>query len=340
MSQVTLKALSESLRLTEGTVSRALNDYPDISAKTRKRVKDAALRMGYRPNSNARRLAMGKAECVGYVLPWRSGHISEPIIAEVLDGLSKTLGAHQWDLLVANAQSAEDELAVIERLVHSNSVSGIVLSRTQEDDRRIALLQKLDFPFVAHGRTANCDEFAWFDVDSETAFCDATIHLAGLGHDRIALIRGPEQVYSFALRQQGYRKGLNQMGLPHDPALEPVSPDLTDKGGYEAMRLLLALAVPPTAVVCVSDMVAVGALKAIREAGKTPGVEISVIGYDGLPLGEHTNPPLSTMEQPAQDVGRTIGEMLLEVIKGDDPRNQQKLRQAVLNRRESDGPKI
>lgn len=340
MKKPSLKSLSETLQLSEGTVSRALNNYPDISPSTRKRVKQAAELLGYRPNSNARRLATGKAECVGYILPWRAAHISEPLLAELLDGLSTALGARQWDLLLASADSPEEELATISKLANSNRVSGIVLSRTEKNDRRVALLKKLDFPFVTHGRTEDCADFAWLDIDSEKAFRDATLHLASLGHRRIAHIRGPGDIYSFALRQKGYQDGLEQAGLALDPVLVTTSPDLSHKGGQQAMRLLLALAQPPTAVLCVSDMVAIGALQAIHEAGLTPGRDISVIGYDGLPFGELAHPPLSTLDQPVKEAGQKIAEMLLAVIDGDDPKNQQFLWEARLNRRATDGPRL
>ncbi len=340
MVNVNLKALSESLGLTEGTVSRALNDYPDISIRTRKRVKETASLLGYSPNSSARRLATGNAECIGYVLPGRSGHISDPLLAEVLDGMSEAVSERHWDLTVASAKSPDDELAVINRLARSGRVNGLVISRTAIHDKRIECLKNLRIPFVAHGRTADCGDFAWFDIDSEKAFCDATMHLGELGHKRIAHIRGPEELNFVVLRQKGYRKGLQRAGIKHDPVLEIASSDLSDSGGYDAMRFLLALADRPTAVVCVSDMVAIGALKAIHEAGLQPGREISVIGYDGLPMGEHTHPPLSTMEQPSQTVGKKIGEMLLAVIDGDEPKSQQVLWQASLKQRETVGPPL
>ena len=135
----------------------------------------------------------------------------------------------------------------------------------------------------------------------------------------------------------GYRRALLDRSLDVDPALEAES-DMSLDGGYRAMRYLLALDSPPTAVVCVSDMVAVGAMKAIREHGWRAGREVSVIGYDGLPIGEHTDPALTTMAQPLQAAGRRIGDMLLSVIDGEDPRTHQELWRATLERRETDGP--
>lgn len=337
MSKVTLKALSQHLGLTEGTVSRAINDYKDISPRTRERVKKAATELGYRPNSNARRLATGKAECVGFVLPWQAGTISEPFLGELLSGLSDAISARHWDLNVAVSRSAKDELSIITRLAQSGRVSGLVISRTLSHDPRIEHMQNLGIPFVSHGRTASPEDYAWFDIDNFGAFREAVWHLSELGHTQIAHIHGPLDYNFAASRLAGYRRGLLDRNLDVDPAMEAKS-DMTQDGGYLAMRYLLTLNQIPTAITCVSDMVAVGAMRALREHGKMPGKDISVIGYDGLPMGEHTHPALTTMAQPLQMAGKHIGEMLLAVVDGDDPKKHQELWNATLTRRETDCP--
>ncbi len=339
MNKIGLRALSQHLGLTEGTVSRAINDYPDISARTRERVKSAAAELGYRPNSSARRLATGNAECIGYVMPWQDGHISEPFLGELLEGLSQTVSKRHWDLNLAVSRSAKDELAIITRLAESGRVSGVVISRTMTHDPRIEKLRDIGMPFVSHGRTLDSADHAWFDIDNFSAFREAVSHLVELGHESIAHIHGPLD-YNFAVdRRAGYRRGLLDGNLDLDPALEAKS-DMTVDGGYRAMRYLLSLRAVPTAVVCVSDMVAVGAMKAIRETGRQPGREISIVGYDGVPLSEHTHPALTTMAQPLQSAGARIGEMLLAVIDGDRPADHQELWRATLERRETDGPPI
>lgn len=337
MNTVTLKVLSDHLGLTEGTVSRALNNYPDISSKTRERVRIAARELGYRPNSNARRLATGQAECVGYVLSRHGGNLSEPFLGEVLDGLAEALSERNWDLTVAVALSGEDELAVIRRLAQSGRVSGFVLSRTLTKDPRVDLMRVLDLPFVTHGRTAESDDHAWFDVDNEQAFHVAVDHLFNLGHRRIAHIAGPHAFNFARLREIGYRSAMQAHGLDVPADYVQVA-DMTDAGGEAATARLLALDTPPTGLVCVSDRVALGAMKAARDAGLSIGRDLSIIGYDGLPLGEHANPPLTTMAQPLTQSGRRLGEMLLALVDGADRTTLQELRQADLVRRQSDGP--
>ncbi|WP_298256815.1 substrate-binding domain-containing protein [uncultured Litoreibacter sp.] len=334
---VSLKVLAAHLGLTVGTVSRALNGYADISPATRKRVQTAAKELGYRPNQNARRLSIGSPETVGYLMPRLNHSGSQPFIAQLLQGLGEALGKRHWDLLVTHADSSQDELAHIERLVRSGRVGGLVISRPLKNDPRIRLLQDLKFPFVVHGRTASCDNYAWYDVDGEDAFVTAVNHLVALGHSRIAFVGAPLQHQFAQDRLNGYQTAIKANGLPLDPDLIQIA-EFSDDGGEMATNLLLDFAQPPTAVVCISDTVALGALAALRARGLRPGIDVSVIGYDGLKFGNHSNPPLTTMAQPQAHAGRRLGDMLLAIIDGDDPAMHQELQRAQLLRRKTDGP--
>ena len=335
--RVSLKQLAAHLGLTESTVSRALNNYPDISPKTRERVQEEALRLGYNANPMARPLATGIAEAVAYIMPESNSSISEPFVAQLLTGLGESLGHRGWDLLVTQSVSAEEEPEMIRKLVTSGRVSGVVLSRPQKNDARIKLLKEAKFPFIVHGRSAESADYAWYDVDSKAAFIDAVDHLVALGHSRIGFI-GAATYYTFAqMRLDGYREGLVANGLQTDEELVQIT-DLSDDGGERAAGYLLDMDEPPTALLCTTDLQAIGALAAARARGLAPGADVSVIGYDGLRLGRHTNPPLTTMAQPQAHSGRQLGDMLLAIIDGGDPKNFQELRRAELLRRQSDGP--
>ncbi len=336
-ARMSLKKLAAHLGLSEGTVSRALNDYPDISVKTRTRVRAAANELGYKPNQVARRLATGIAEAVAYVMPASHSSISEPFVSQLLQGLGESLARRGWDLLVTQSPSAEDEADMIRKLVSSGRVSGVVLSRPHKNDARIKLLKAAKFPFIVHGRSVDCDDYAWYDVDNKRAFVDAVDHLVSLGHARIGFIGAPTY-YNFAqMRLDGYKQALVDNGLAVDDALVEFT-EMSDDGGERAAGDLLDSPNPPTALLCVSDTQALGALAAIRARSLEPGKHVSVIGYDGLKLGRHANPPLTTMAQPQAHSGRQLGDMLLAIIDGGDPRNFQELRSAELLRRKSDGP--
>ncbi len=334
---VNLKALAAHLELTVSTVSRALNDYPDISQATRRRVKQAADELGYRVNQNARRLSKGTSETICYLMPRQVGANAQPFVAQLLAGLAEALNERSWDLLVSQADASVGDIESIERLVRSGRIAGLVISRPLKNDPRVKLMQKLGCPFVVHGRTAECEDYAWYDVDGEDAFVTAVNHLVTLGHRRIGFIGAPLQ-YQFAQeRLDGYARGLGHNGIAQDAQLIEIA-EFSDEGGMAAAGILLDLPNPPTALVCVTDMIALGALEAMHARGITPGKEVSVIGYDGLHFGKHANPPLTTLAQPQSHAGRRLGDMLLSIIDGASPTKFQELQRAHLVRRKTDGP--
>ncbi len=332
-----LKDLALHLDLTESTVSRALNGYADISPKTVDRVTQAAVQLGYKPNQNARRLATGQAEAVAYVIPQNHSSLAEPFVSQLLRGLNDSLSRRGWDLLVSHAVSAEDEAAKIHRLISSGRVSGVVLTRPFRNDARIKLLQDAGFPFVVHGRCSHCDDYSWYDIDNELAIKTAATHLIALGHQRIGFIGAP-LYYNFAFqRLEGYKSALAEAGIPYDETIVEIA-EMKDDAGESAASNQLDSGKPPTAFVCSSDTQALGVLAAIRTRGLTAGEDVSVIGYDGLSIGRHANPPLTTMAQPQAQSGRELGDILLAVIDGDDPASHQILKRAELVLRNTAGP--
>ena len=337
MQKVSLKFLAKELGLAEGTVSRALNGYSDISEATKDRVIACANKHNYKANQTARRLATGVAEAVAYLMPANTNALSEPFVSQLLEGLGQSLAKRNWDLLVVQASSSEDEAETIAKLSRSGKVSGVVISRPYKQDSRIELLQKYKVPFIVHGRSVSHSDYAWYDVDSQTAFMDAVDHLIVLGHRRIGFIGAPTYYHFAQMRLDGYRSGLISNGVEVDESLIEVA-ELSDDAGERAAVNMLKSPLPPSAILCATDTQAIGALSAIRAQGLEAGKDVSVIGYDGLAFGKHTNPPLTTMAQPLAHSGRQIGDMLLAIIDGGKPTDFQELRSAELVRRMSDGP--
>lgn len=337
MQKVSLKFLAKELGLAEGTVSRALNGYSDISEATKDRVIACANKHNYKANQTARRLATGVAEAVAYLMPANTNALSEPFVSQLLEGLGQSLAKRNWDLLVVQASSSEDEAETIAKLSRSGKVSGVVISRPYKQDSRIELLQKYKVPFIVHGRSVSHSDYAWYDVDSQTAFMDAVDHLIVLGHRRIGFIGAPTYYHFAQMRLDGYRSGLISNGVGVDESLIEVA-ELSDDAGERAAVNMLKSPMPPSAILCATDTQAIGALSAIRAQGLDAGKDVSVIGYDGLAFGKHTNPPLTTMAQPLAHSGRQIGDMLLAIIDGGKPTDFQELRSAELVRRMSDGP--
>lgn len=197
---VNLKQLAELLGLSQTTVSRALNGYPEVNAETRQRVLQAVRETGYRPNRAAQRLATGKAYSIGMVMPIAAGIDSDVHFGEFLAGLGEEAVKHDFHF-VLNPSAPEDEEATFQRLAASGNVDALFLAYMRANDPRIAMLKSLSMPFVVHGRSiGEARDYPFLDIDNTGAFYDATRLLIQLGHQRIALINGPDYL-TFSIRR-------------------------------------------------------------------------------------------------------------------------------------------
>lgn len=332
-----LRELSRHLGLSQTTVSRALGGYSDVSARTRARVVEAAERLGYSPNTSARRLASGRAGAIGLVVPLPKGQFSDPFFLELLAGIGERLGAEDLDLVVTAAPAGEAEMKAYDRLVRERRVDGIIVARTRARDPRIDFLRERDAPFVAYGRTEGALDYPYLDIDSEAGFAEATARLIGLGHRRIALINAPSTLFFARPRHDGYARALAEAGLPEDPALV-VEGNMTEAGGAEAAARLFALPDRPTAVLAANDPTAIGVLRAARASDLPVPQALSVIGYDDLALSALSDPPLTTLAQPIREAGARLADMLLRRIAGMPAAQLQEIWPPRLVPRGSDGP--
>ncbi len=322
---MTISQVAQSLGLTKGTVSRALNNYPDISENTRKRVEKQVARMGYRPLSHAQAIRTGRTRSLGLVLQTNMHDAQRPFLTDFLAGISQEASLHDWSLTVATAHSDSDMQATLERLIAERKADGFILPRTMVEDPRIAQLASAGVPFVLYGRAEEERGHARFDILGEDAIHEAVSRLAALGHRRIRFVNGGTRFSYAALRQAGYHAGLKTAGLRRDPALEHAEA-LTLEDGFAATGALLDLARPPTAIIFALDMAALGAYRATAQRGLEVGRELlevgrelSVIGYDGVPEGAWANPGLSTFNVDNRRAGARLAHLLIELIRGTPP---------------------
>ncbi|MGV1908288.1 LacI family DNA-binding transcriptional regulator [Agrobacterium cavarae] len=315
-----LKQLAQSLGLSITTVSRALDGYSDVSAATRQRVREAADNVGYQPNASARRLRRKRAELVAVTLPSAPGQIGPPHFVDMLSDCAEHLAAAGLNLMIAPVPRGQSELDMCRRFVDGQRVEAMVLVRTKRYDERVSFLQSRGVPFVTHGRTESGIQHPFIDGDGLSAFRDATSRFADEGHVHIGHVAGPQD-YMFAhLRRAGWEAGLAERGLSAD--LLSVG-DPTELGGYEAARALLSGAVRPTALLCATDEMAIGALRALREV--EGGDRVSIIGHDDLPMGAYSAPPLSTMRMSGADFGERLAALLLRAIAGEPAEDLQEI---------------
>jgi LacI family transcriptional regulator, galactose operon repressor len=330
---MSLRRMASSLGLSVTTVSRALAGYPDVAEATRERVRREATRLGYRPNQVARRLRSGRSGTVGIVVPAEPGSFDLFFLA-MLGAIGPLLSRAGLDLVMMGAPPGEAEMHAYRHLVEHHRVDGILLARTRVDDPRVAYLLDRGICFVTHGRTLTNNAHASLDLDGEAAFARATKRLLAFGHARIGLINAPAQ-YMFAHhRAAGWRKALVAAGLPAGPVLEA---EATEENGFRLMSAMLARKRPPTAVLCATDRMAIGALHALASAGMRAGRDVSVIGYDDLPIASYTDPPLTTWEQPIPRMAQRLVEMLVALLEGDDPSSLREVWRPRLIARQSDG---
>lgn len=307
-----LKQFSQMLELSQTTISRALNGYPEVSEETRRRVTDAAKRHGYRPNPSARRLATGKTGMIGYVLPTGDLVDIDPHFVEFLSGLGDYARSHELDLVLSPAD-AKDQETTYRRIVANRQVDAVYISSPRPRDGRVSLLNTLGIPFLVHGRTEGFDfDYSFLDIDNEGAFREAARLLMQLGHQRIALINGDIRETFAIHRERGVRAALAEKGLMlADDSVSSAA--LTEENGYRDARRLLESGEPPTAILCSSLIMSLGVVRAARELGVSIPGQLSLIAHDDVfpwLKPENFSVPLTTTRSSIRAAGARVAERL------------------------------
>lgn len=313
---VSLRSLASDLGLSITTVSRALDGYEDVAVATRERVNKAAAAAGYRPNSAARRLRKGSSETIALVMPTEPGRFYEPVFVDLLAVIGERLAARQYDLMLLAARPGAEELAAYRRIIKDRRADACIVVRTRRHDERVALLAEAGLPFVCHGRTETHAPYAFVDGDGEAGFREVTGRLIGLGHRRIAHLAAPDHFTFAALRARGWHMAMRAAGLADD--LKVLCPS-AEEAGARAAADLLSGPHRPTALICATDRIAIGAVQAVQAAGLMVGRDIAVTGHDNIHASRFTHPALTTMELDVRSVGTSLVDKLLHLIERSMP---------------------
>ena len=330
-TDMSIVLLARDLGLSISTVSRALNGYHDVAPATKQRVLKRAREIGYRPNPGARRLKSGRSSLVGVILPAASDGVRfvDSVASSLLGGVEVELENGGYGL-IATMQTRNDlerEAALYENFIKGSWVDALLLVR------------KAHIPFVTYGRTETAEPYAWVDTDNEKAFYLVTLRQIEFGHERIALLNGPLEYNFVRLREKGYTRALAKHRIAPDRLLM-LNGDLSEVSGYALCRSLLVSAVPPTAIVCATDAMAIGAIAACRERGMAVGHEISIAGYGNSSASGFCDPPLTTIDHAVFENGRHIGQSLLRLLRAEaKPADIHYLEPVVLVPRKSDCPR-
>lgn len=329
--RLTLKAIAEHLDVSTATVSLALRDSPLVANETRERIKEVAREAGYVYNRSAASLRTQRSNIIGVAFY----DIVNPYFAEMLVHIEEQLNQRKHTLLLCNhAENLERQKDFVQTL-QQYGADGLILcpaSGTTAED--IAEISDAGLPLVLICRSVPGVRVDKVVSDDEYGMRNATTHLIDQGHRRIAMIGGYPTVSTFAGRADGYRQALEAHGIPYDPALYCPG-QTTRRAGREIIDRLLDLDDPPTAAVCVNDVVATGVMTGLQKRGMVPGRDFGLVGYDDVDESAHLTPSLSSVTNNQEGIGATASKLLLERIADPDRDPVEVVLAPVLEIRES-----
>jgi LacI family repressor for deo operon, udp, cdd, tsx, nupC, and nupG len=306
-SRITIREVASRAGVSHQTVSRVINNSERVNPETRRRVEQAIAELGYTPNAIARIMARGKPSMLACISP----NLTDFTFASIIEGAENEARQHGYFLLAASAPDEEEFRCLVEQLVDSRRTEGLIVMNPYADGRYRFLPKHVPIVFIgAHPRGEAVDSVY---LDEEAAGHCATAHLIGLGHRRIAMITGPLGEDCSQDRQTGYQKALVFAGLPFDSAIV-IEGDWSASSGYQAVDRLFTGGHTFSAIFAQNDRMAVGAIQAIRGAGKSVPQDVSVIGFDDMPLASYFDPPLTTMRQDTFRMGREATRLLLSAV--------------------------
>jgi DNA-binding LacI/PurR family transcriptional regulator len=327
----TLEEVAARAGVGRGTVSRVINGSPRVSEATRAAVEAAVAELGYVPNTAARALAANRTDAIALVVPEpETRFFAEPYFSDMLKGVGAELSETEMQLLLIFAGGDRERRRLAQYLA-AHRVDGVLLVSVHADDPLPDMLAQLEIPAVISGPRSAAETLTSVDSDNYGGGRSAVEHLIGRGRRHIAHITGRPDVYGAQRRVEGYRDALRDAGHKVDDKLiEPG--DFTEEGGRRAMTNLLARHPDLDAVFAGSDVMAAGARQVLREKGHRIPDDVALVGYDDSAIARHMDPPLTSVRQPIEEMGRRMIDLLLGEIADRRPSASRDLerRQVVL----------
>jgi LacI family transcriptional regulator len=315
--QLTLEEIGSMAGVSRATVSRVVNNYPHVSQEVRERVQQVINQTGYQPNLAARSLASNRSNILGLIIPnVMSDIFADPYYSMLIQGIAEACYSRDYTLSLFLLHTKKEEERTLQRVLGTGFIDGLLLTADPSDSQLSQQIARKQKPFVQIGRPQLSNEISYVDVDNTRGAYTAVMHLLQLGYKRIALI-GSNENTAGEDRSRGYRHALQEYGYDWRSELVAIG-DFSEQWGNEAMHRLLTQ--QPDAVFTASDRTALGAIRAIHEAGLRIPDDIAVVGFDDLESSQTTNPPLTTVRQPVRRSGQLAAEMLVNIVtNGADP---------------------
>jgi DNA-binding LacI/PurR family transcriptional regulator len=309
----TLEAVAARARVGRGTVSRVINGSPRVSDRAREAVERAIAELGYVPNRAARTLVTSRTDSIALVVPEAETRLfSEPYFSDIIRGVAAELADTDTQMLLILVRNARERDRLAAYLA-AQWVDGVLLVSVHRDDPLPGILETLGTPAVLAGRRSDQEPLSYVHADNAGGARSAVRHLLNRGCRAISTITGPLDMEAARARLDGYRQALEEAGLGADDTLVACG-DFTEEGGRDAMCRLLLRRPDVDAVFVASDVMAAGAVRVLRAAGRRVPGDVAVIGFDDSAVARHMDPPMTSVRQPTEEMGRVMTRLLLDEI--------------------------
>ena len=330
MKRVTIQDVAAAAGVSYQTVSRVINDRPDVAEETRRRVWQVIEELGYQPSAIARSLVSKRTHTLGLI----TADFSDYFFSQVIVGAEVEARKQGYFFMLCSTERNPADEPEYLRLLTERQVDGILFARpsTEEDSRHIVSLIQQGVPLVTTAYWLPGEKLTVVDVDNVDGGLQATECLIELGHREIGMITGPAGWKSVNERTGGYKLALEKAGISFDVSLIEHG-DWSYQSGYVAMGRLLAKAPQITALFAQNDQIAIGAMRGLREAGRRIPDDVALVGYDDIPAAAYCHPPLTTIRQPMQQVGEVATQLLIEYINDSTAEREEVLLKTELIRR-------
>lgn len=309
--EIKMSDIAKMAGVSKSTVSRALKNDSRVKEATKNKIIKLARKYNYKPNKVAQALAEKQTKIIAVILPSAPRSVSDPFFLEFLHGVNNTAYQQGYSLTIPPVEKGNFDS--FKKINENLNVDGVILTEPLLDDPRISYLKQNNIPFVFNGNPMLADDTAWVDTDNQLGAYQAVNYLIKKGHHRIAAVTGPLSLVAGKYRLEGYYQALkdNKIEINKDWIFES---DFTEKGAYLTAKNLIKKHQQITAVFAANDLMALGIIKSLKDAGIKIPEDLSLIAFDSIKLGEYIDPPLTTVKNTSLEKGEKAVELLIKII--------------------------
>jgi len=317
---IKMSDIAKMAAVSKSTVSRALKNDSRVKEETKNKILKIASKHNYQPNKVAQALAENNTKIIAVMLPSAPRSVSDPFFLEFLHGINKIAYQQGYSLTIPPVENGNFES--FKKINQNINVDGEILTEPLLNDPRINFLKQNNIPFVFNGNPMLGDDTAWVDTDNLLGAYKAVDYLINKGHQKIAAVTGPLNLVAGKYRQEGYYQALkdNKIEINKDWIFES---DFTEKGAYLTAKNLIKKHQKITAVFAANDLMALGIIKSLKNAGIKIPEDLSLTGFDSIKLGKYIDPPLTTVKNTSQEKGEKAVELLIKIIEGKKIKSRQ-----------------